>query len=63
MKTTMRIRVGIGTILQIEGLRRIKAVQAAAPELDASFFAAIMSFFALGEAVTTLQIVGIPAFL
>ena len=53
------IVVGIGTILYIEGLRRMKAAQAAALELGAPFFAAIISFFILGETVTSLQIMGI----
>jgi drug/metabolite transporter (DMT)-like permease len=37
----------------------MKAAQAAALELGAPFFAAIISFFILGETVTSLQIMGI----
>lgn len=53
------IVVGIGTILYYEGLKRLKTAQAGALELSTPFFAAILSFFILGEITTFLQIIGI----
>ncbi|HLC60576.1 MAG TPA: DMT family transporter [Candidatus Nanoarchaeia archaeon] len=51
--------VGVGTILYYEGLKRLKAAQVGALELSTPFFAAILSFFILGEITTTMQIFGI----
>ncbi|MBI4452461.1 DMT family transporter [Candidatus Woesearchaeota archaeon] len=51
--------VGIGTILYYEGLKRLKAAQVGALELSTPFFAAILSFFILGEITTFMQIIGI----
>ncbi len=51
--------VGIGTILYYEGLKRLKAAQVGALELSTPFFAAILSFFILGEVTTLFQIIGI----
>jgi drug/metabolite transporter (DMT)-like permease len=48
-----------GTILYYEGLKRVKAAQVSALELSTPFFAALLGFFVLGEAVTTLQVLGI----
>lgn len=53
------IVVGIGTILYYEGLKRLKAAQVGALELSTPFFAAILSFFILGEVTTFMQIIGI----
>lgn len=53
------IVVGIGTILYYEGLKRLKAAQVGALELSTPFFAAILSFFILGEITTLFQIIGI----
>lgn len=53
------IIAGIGTILYYEALKRIKAAQVGALELSTPFFAAILSFFVLGELVTIMQIIGI----
>ncbi len=53
------IVVGIGTILYYEGLKRLKAAQVGALELSTPFFAAILSFFILGETTTFMQIIGI----
>ncbi len=53
------IVVGIGTILYYESLKRLKAAQVGALEMSTPFFAAILSFFVLGEATTTMQIFGI----
>lgn len=53
------IVAGIGTILYYEALKRIKAAQVGALELSTPFFAAILSFFVLGELVTIMQIIGI----
>ncbi|MEM1513468.1 MAG: DMT family transporter [Candidatus Thermoplasmatota archaeon] len=50
---------GTGTILYYEGLKRIKAAQVSAIELSTPFFASILSFFILGENITTLQTCGI----
>jgi len=52
------IVVGVGTILYVEGLKRNKAAEVSALELSTPFFAAVLSFFALGELVTQMQIVG-----
>ena len=52
------IVVGVGTILYVEGLKRNKAAQVSALELSTPFFAAGLSFLALGELVTQMQIVG-----
>jgi drug/metabolite transporter (DMT)-like permease len=52
------IVVGVGTILYVEGLKRNKAAEVSALELSTPFFAAILSFFVLGELVTQMQIVG-----
>lgn len=51
--------VGIGYIFFYEGLKRIKAAQAAALELSTPFFAAILGFLILGELVTPMQALGI----
>lgn len=53
------IVVGIGTILYIEGVKRLKAAQASALELSAPFFAAVLGFLVLGELVTLMQSIGI----
>lgn len=53
------IAAGVGYILFYEGLKRIKAAQSSALELSAPFFAVLLSFFILGELVTTMQILGI----
>ena len=53
------IVVGIGTILYYEGLKRLKTAQVGALELSTPFFAAILSFFILGEITTFMQIIGI----
>lgn len=50
---------GIGAILGYEGLKRLKAAQVSALELSTPFFAAILSFFILGEITTLMQIIGI----
>jgi drug/metabolite transporter (DMT)-like permease len=52
------IAVGVGTILYVEGLKRNKAAEVSALELSTPFFAAVLSFLALGELVTQMQIVG-----
>jgi drug/metabolite transporter (DMT)-like permease len=52
------IVVGVGTILYVEGLKRNKAAEVSALELSTPFFAVVLSFFALGELVTQMQIVG-----
>jgi drug/metabolite transporter (DMT)-like permease len=52
------IVVGVGTILYVEGLKRNKAAEVSALELSTPFFAAVLSFLALGEVVTQMQIVG-----
>ncbi len=49
----------VGTILYYEGLKRLKAAQVGALELSTPFFAAILSFFILGEVTTLMQIMGI----
>ncbi len=49
----------VGTILYYEGLKRLKAAQVGALELSTPFFAAILSFFILGEITTLMQIIGI----
>ena len=53
------IAVGIGSILYYEGLKRLKASQVGALELSAPLFAAIFSFFILGEKITLMQAFGI----
>ena len=53
------IVVGIGTVLYYEGLKRLKAAQVGALELSTPFFAAILSFFVLGEITTFIQVIGI----
>jgi drug/metabolite transporter (DMT)-like permease len=50
--------VGVGTILYVEGLKRNKAAEVAVLELSTPFFAAVLSFLALNELVTQMQIVG-----
>jgi len=52
------IVVGVGTLLYVEGLKRNKAAEVSALEMSTPFFAAVLSFLALGELVTQLQIVG-----
>ena len=52
------IIVGIGTILYYEGLKKLKAAQVGALELSTPFFAAILSFFILGEVTTFMQVIG-----
>lgn len=52
------IVVGVGTILYVEGLKRNKAAEVSALELSTPFFAAVLSFLALGELVTQMQIIG-----
>ncbi|MFO8133414.1 MAG: DMT family transporter [Thermoplasmatota archaeon] len=51
--------VAVGTILYYEGLKRLKAAQVSALELAAPFFAAILAWLALGEAVTGMQMAGL----
>lgn len=53
------IVVGIGTIFYYEGLKRIKAAQVSAIELSTPFFASILGFLILHEALTKMQIAGI----
>jgi len=53
------ITVGVGYLLYYEGIKRIKAAQAAALELTSPFFAAVLGFLLLGEAVTIMQGVGV----
>ena len=50
--------VGIGTILYYESMKRIKAAQVSAMELSTPFFAALLGFLILREAVTVMQILG-----
>ena len=52
------IIVGLGTIFYYEGLHRIKAAQVSALELSSPFFAAILGFVVLGEALTYMQMAG-----
>jgi drug/metabolite transporter (DMT)-like permease len=52
------IIVGVGTILYYESMKRIKAAQVSAMELSTPFFAALLGFLILGEAVTVMQISG-----
>jgi len=47
--------VGVGYILYYEGLKRIKAAQAAAVELASPFFAAVLGFLVLSEGITQFQ--------
>lgn len=58
-QVVLGIIVGIATILYYEGLKRLKAAQVGALELSTPFFAAILSFFILGEIITFMQITGI----
>jgi drug/metabolite transporter (DMT)-like permease len=51
--------VGVGCILYYEGLKRLKTAQVSALELLAPFFAAVLSYFILGEKITIMQIAGI----
>ncbi len=51
--------IGIGLILYCEGFKRLKAAQVSSLELSTPFFAAVLGFFVLGEAVTVMQIIGI----
>jgi len=51
--------VGVGTILYYQSLKRLKAVQVASLELATPFFAAVISFFVLGEAMTPMQVCGV----
>lgn len=53
------IVTGVGQILYYEGLKRLKAGQVGALELSTPFFAAILSFFILGEVTTFMQSLGI----
>ena len=53
------VATGIGQILYYEGLKRLKASQAGTLELSTPFFAAILSFFILGEITTFIQSIGI----
>jgi drug/metabolite transporter (DMT)-like permease len=50
--------VGVGTILYFEGLKRNKAAEVSALELTTPLFAAVLGFFALGESIGQIQIVG-----
>jgi drug/metabolite transporter (DMT)-like permease len=50
--------VGVGTISYFEGLKRNKAAVVSALELTTPLFAVVMAFFALGESVGRVQIVG-----
>jgi drug/metabolite transporter (DMT)-like permease len=50
--------VGVGTILYYESMKRIKAAQVSAMELSTPFFAALLGFLILREAVTVMQISG-----
>lgn len=58
-QVVLGIIVGIATIFYYEGLKRLKAAQVGALELSTPFFAAILSFFILGEVTTMFQIAGI----
>ena len=51
--------IGIGTILNYEGLKRLKAAQVSGLELSTPFFAAILAFLFLNEFITIIQIIGI----
>ncbi len=51
--------VGVGTILYYEGLKRLKAAQVSALELASPFFAAMLGWLVLDEAVTALQTAGL----
>lgn len=51
--------VAVGTILYYEGLKRLKAAQVSALELAAPFFAALLGWLVLDEAVTALQFAGL----
>ncbi|TET33983.1 MAG: DMT family transporter [Planctomycetota bacterium] len=51
--------VGVGYVLYYEGIKRIKAAQAAALELTSPFFAAVLGFLILGEKVTVMQGAGV----
>lgn len=52
------IVVGVGTILYIEGLKRIKAAEVSALELSTPLFAAVFGFIFLGELISAIQISG-----
>lgn len=58
-QVVLGIVVGIGTIVYYEGLKRLKAAQVGALELSTPFFAAVLSFFILGEVTTIMQVFGI----
>ena len=51
--------VGGGMISYYEGLKRLKAAQVSSLELASPFFAAVLGFFALGEGITLLQLLGV----
>jgi len=51
--------VAAGTILYYEGLKRLKAAQVSALELAAPFFAAMLAWMVLDEAVTGMQMAGL----
>jgi drug/metabolite transporter (DMT)-like permease len=51
--------VGVGYVLYYEGIKRIKAAQAAALELTSPFFAAVLGYLLLKESVTPLQGAGV----
>jgi len=53
------ITTGIGFILFYEGLKRIKAAQAAALELTSPFFATVLGFMWLQEIPTVMQLLGV----
>jgi len=50
--------VGLGYILYDEGLKRIKACQAALTELSSLFFVTALAWIILGEYVTIIQVIG-----
>ena len=51
--------IGLGTIFYYEGLKRIKTAQVGFLELSSPLYASIFAFFLFGEAVTSLQLLGI----
>ncbi len=51
--------IGIGYILYFEGVKRIKAAQAAALEITSIFFAAIFGFIFFKEIITYFQTIGL----
>ncbi|MBS7648144.1 DMT family transporter [Candidatus Bathyarchaeota archaeon] len=50
--------VGLGYIFYYEGLKRLKASQAALTELSSPLFTALLAWFILGEYTTAMQIAG-----